>query len=118
MEANELRIGNYVSHNSNWFYRGEEVVNFQWSESDWSALGECTLFLENVDPIPLTEEWLFKFGFNNKKDYFTINNIISISSCFKRSYILGDKLTEHIECVHQLQNLYFALTGTELWYSE
>jgi hypothetical protein len=60
---NELRIGNWVEHDDSWCYRGEDVTVFQWETSDWYALGECTLFLESIKPIPLTEEWLVKFGF-------------------------------------------------------
>jgi len=72
---NELRIGNWVYHNPNiWSYRNDDGVIsnygefnsdcFQWEESDWYAIGECTLDFEKcIKPIQLTEEWLVKFGF-------------------------------------------------------
>lgn len=114
MDAKELRIGNYVEHNSEWSYRNEKGI-IEWSESDWYALGECTLFLENILPIPLTEEWLLKFGFernileakHNSIIYYSENNI-GIKG------MLGTVKPSVCKYVHQLQNLYFALTGEEL----
>ena len=88
-------------------------------------------------PIPLTEEWLLKFGFTEEKQYYS-----SILSFFwldahkslenSEFYIFFDtevksiglhsmenennisKYFYNIKFVHQLQNLYFALTGTHL----
>ncbi len=69
--------------------------------------------------IPLTEEWLAKLGFekienpNNTGTFlWTINEIGFIQS--DKFYCASiDSLIE-IQYVHQLQNLYFALTGEEL----
>ena len=125
---NELRIGNWVEHDDSWCYRGEDVTVFQWETSDWYALGECTLFLESIKPIPLTEEWLVKFGFEwsvrhqaYKKarfvyviDFYKEHPQYENSACFlNREHRSGDCLV-CLEYVHQLQNLYFALTGQEL----
>lgn len=82
---------------------------------------------EQLRGIPLTEEWLLKFGF----DY---SEYIGKSSSFFFKYVGGSELHINplngvvwierddnvfnnpalIEYVHQLQNLYYALTGTEL----
>ena len=62
-------------------------------------------FIEHIKPIPINEEWLLKFGFDVKEP-------VLISS-WKFSPFCDTIITK-CEYVHQLQNLYFALTGTEL----
>lgn len=75
-------------------------------------------------PIPLTEEWLLKFGFI-KMDWTENEN------CYEKSFVLqkddkegynlmdNDVATlQQFKYVHQLQNLYFALTGEELTLKE
>jgi hypothetical protein len=93
-----------------------------------------------IDPIPLNTNWLEKFGFkawDDKKTIYTLERHIDKynNTCF-RFWLQLDKLvfdyiqneihpTESIfddkniirlevKYVHQLQNLYFALTGEEL----
>ena len=79
------------------------------------------IFMEKIDafqPIPLTEEILLKCGFiidsiNNFEKYpFTIqksNHYVTDFLFYKN----GDSGVV-IKYLHQLQNLYFALTGKEL----
>jgi hypothetical protein len=116
-----LRIGNIIE--------AERMYTSGWS---WTYVGHETIY--NVAcgneayyrPIPLTEEWLLKFGFVAKSiDYnFTLGNI-EIASAIRvlstnerRNFYLDCEIPEwmkiKIEYVHQLQNLYFALTGEEL----
>lgn len=55
MKANELRIGNYVHRQS-----GKMVVN----RDDVYKIENVNLQSAlKYEPIPLTEEWLLKFGF-------------------------------------------------------
>ena len=65
-------------------------------------------------PIPLTEEWLLKFGFEHKLLVWEYNNFC-ITGCFTYGYCLNgyclDNLFPRFKYVHQLQNLYFTLTG-------
>lgn len=109
MKAVELRIGNYVKTDNDLViksYSPEGLYNI----------------LKNIDeykPIPLTEEWLLKFGFvsNPYEDRYELRREYHI-------YIEIDKTKGFTEIwcekypiikhVHQLQNLYFALTGEEL----
>ncbi len=77
-----------------------------------------------LQPIPLTEEWLLKFGFNKEPDKsFTKRDIaIFLDKRFSSNLFMqenqGDFTWFSYECkieyVHQVQNLYFALTGEEL----
>ena len=74
-------------------------------------------------PIPLTEEWLLIFGFKKRKNrhLFHWENKIVISeykdefeNFFYPKTGYDIRFSNEIKYVHQLQNLYFALTGAEL----
>ena len=77
---------------------------------------------KNYEPIQLTEEWLIKFGLNKTVDHpgrklYEHDDIIPLWFSDKR--VITDFYASRVrirECkyVHQLQNLYFALTGEEL----
>lgn len=82
--------------------------------------------LKHTMPIPLTEDWLKKFGFE-KDSHFKNRFSIDIIEGEKLLLILhinihskefeinaGHKTLCVLEYVHQLQNLYHALTGEEL----
>ena len=120
MKANELRIGNYV-------YDTLGKVN----KIDLEAITYIVKEPHNqVKPIPLTEEWLLKFdmeftdGFSSSRKLYLNNyeNDISKITYSPKEGLLrlsngdtkGTILIPHVKYVHQLQNLYFALTGKEL----
>jgi hypothetical protein len=120
MKANELRISNYV-------YDTLGKVN----KIDLEAITYIVNKPHNqVNPIPLTEEWLLKFdmeltdGFSSSRKLYLNNyeNDISKITYSPKEKLLrlsngqskGTMLIPHIKYVHQLQNLYFALTGEEL----
>jgi len=75
----------------------------------------------NYEPIPLDEEWLLKFGFSeiggcNEKDFTNGDYNIFINSLGEVNFLFfrqGDWY-QKLDYVHQLQNLYFALTQREL----
>jgi hypothetical protein len=116
MKAQELRIGNLVRNNLN----GEIL-----KPCDVLCDGINTDKIEGlnygfIEPIPLTEEWLFKFGFERQENnwktldlhFATIGweKLAGIALSFEKESIY----LPHIKYVHQLQNLYFALTNEEL----
>ena len=77
--------------------------------------------LFSFEPIPLTEEWLLRFGFMRKYVSHTpyILNDISIyptdANFYNIVYYKGVKIDDIIlKSVSQLQNLYFSLTNNEL----
>lgn len=78
--------------------------------------------LENFKPIPLTEKWLKDFGYfivetNECVEAFKENFRYSIQQVEENVnwfWCDGETVLTTIKYVHQLQNLYFALTGTEL----
>ena len=79
-------------------------------------------YLEFIKPIPLTEEWLIKFGFEpelKNKDSINGEFIVYWKYPFVFNtnhgwWLYSKQLKIQPEYVHQLQNLYFALTGEEL----
>lgn len=133
MKTNELRIGNLVfiendllpetkgkihkvygiseKHDSE-FPKSTGIVSL----NQISTIRNYSQFDEFIQPIPLTEEWLLKLGFRKQRTdthlymngslYIKINN-----NGFKFDYFTS---IQYITYVHQLQNLYFILTGNEL----
>lgn len=135
MKATELRICNLVAFNHKWdiISKVEEIqkhsvrVSFDTQPNLMNAL---TTNPENLIPIPLTEEWLLKFGFEKAKhsrgyncyikdgfDFDIVSHgrywvlaIYTDESCTNSLYFAHNRF----EYVHQFQNLSFALTGEEL----
>jgi hypothetical protein len=124
MKASELRIGNLIKGKSPEKKVYEEPVEL----NEYYFL----LFLNNmmdVEPIPLTEEWLLKLGFKQcgyemlswkhetllpSFDLGGINWADFDEPDYQfLTYKVADEILR-IDYVHQLQNLYFALTGEEL----
>ncbi len=69
---------------------------------------------EKIQPIPLTEEILLKFGFEKKGDFWFVKSGIKIENR-NNGFSYFRYLNEiKILSVHQLQNLFFSLTGEEL----
>lgn len=109
LKANELRIGNWINGNG---------VDFQVYTETFADI-ESTYGI--FKPIPLTEDWLIRFGFE-KSNLLHDNDYawtIKSPSYFRLEYSLSDLFYESVNYtelpyVHSLQNLYFALTGEEL----
>jgi hypothetical protein len=136
MKANELRLGNLIYDIPE---RGGKIisVNKVWIDDD----GE-SLYFDLCNPIPLTEEWLLKFGFmfakksryGNKYTFgmadwgFTIENSFAEGKWFfgHEFYDAIDESLNYqslhfafdVRYVHELQNIMFALTGQELEINE
>jgi hypothetical protein len=79
---------------------------------------------DSINPILITEDWLYRFGFKRKDDGFyflDIGNDTIITSDGKEFWI--DKIVGGIDVsvglgggntVHGLQNLYYTMTNKEL----
>ena len=109
MEAKELRIGNYVD-----LYGNAAQIH----RTDFSK-NEHGIAVEEGKPIALTSEWLVKLGFvyNPKYTYENVYEFKNIQLAYSNTegWYLGNEETElEIKYIHQLQNLYFALTQEEL----
>jgi len=81
-----------------------------------------------LEPLPLTEEWLLRFGFKDDEPFSILTLNKSVSMEYYQYRRTESKFTlvnnghvfelPHIQYVHQLQNLYFALTGQELEFAK
>ena len=101
--ANELRIGSWIN------YLGKYMIC---STNTIHAVSKIIQPSVMYQPIPLTEEWLFKLGYDliSENHYGILGHLIwKIEGRF-----YCDKNGMQLKHVHQLQNLYFALTGSEL----
>ena len=118
MEANELRL-------NNWVYHCNKEVQITIHD-----LFDIAVFEDDVfTPIPLTEEWLLNFGFNKEyqKGYIGID-VCNSDFVLTEPLKMGEWQTNYtfqfetgsvpkfkeIKYVHQLQNLFFCLCGEEL----
>ena len=142
LNARELRIGNLVNPKVKEIILTDEIVSVDPSIL-MVILGEVNNKGIVFEPIQLTEEWLIKFGFTKYewmdgcfiktsfgdlmiqffRDeihlFFTKVSVDSKGMMFDGRRFAGDKKTfTKIQYVHQLQNLYFALTGEELTITE
>ena len=121
IQANELRLTNLVLNPDDKICLikeisqiGTVVVNqLDFWRSD-NAFGYST---NEIKPIPLTEEILLKCGFTNTGGYISFYNG-DFGLIWNEDHISlqveGQWLTLKVKSLHQLQNLYFALTQTEL----
>jgi hypothetical protein len=123
MKASELRIGNYFNvpikeqcpfridafeHCSEKFIKVAQEVKLNGFE-----VHPLTWYGGDLEPIPLTEEWLIKLGAKKDKidnTYYLPELEIMLPNFFRYK----TSMISRIDYVHQLQNLYFALTGEEL----
>lgn len=147
MHARELRIGNLVQDATGKIIVAESVhesvgINFySWSDTHHGVVSGGTDYeysLDQIYPIPLTEEWLVRLGFEpiEFREYDGYGNHVEwrktgftyeagFTDRFSQWYDLEKKelvitstpYDENIikcECVHHLQNAYYALTGEEI----
>lgn len=113
IDTKELRIGNYLQRLDN--------SAFQVTASDVPNI-EDTPSLLRPNPIPINPEWLQRLGFD-------VDDTV-VSGVGKSEHHFSDGSLQYyfaiqagspyvtVKHVHQLQNLYFALTGKELTLKE
>jgi len=108
MKATELRINNWVQ-----FKHTETPVRVTLGDFVKEYKDE---HLDDYEPIPLTEEWLDKFGFENNSINLDEEGFLHLDISFIGgvNVYINDMEYPHINHVHQLQNLYFALTQEEI----
>ena len=116
----QYRVGNLIYRN------GElDVVTGIWHEMS-NTVGEYDYYIQagnrldysidKVKPIPLTKQWLEGFGFERgfgewNKGWFCL---VELRGMFKVRSNDGNINVIKVTYVHELQNLYYVLTGNEL----
>lgn len=125
MNEKELRIGNMVE----WVFPNNppKLSRTEWItkrkicpiEGVGRKLAEVNNSLysyHQIQPIPITEDWLLKFGFNtfaSDDDKWWRKGMVEFQD-FEDGEFQYNETAVVFKHVHQLQNLYFALTQTEL----
>ena len=111
-QATQLRVGNlfrFISTDSI-----EQVADIRTAGIKTPTINN--VLITDIEPIPLNEDWLVRFGFevyefDHKENQYRFKErlIVIRDGCF---IDYGSSVS--IKYVHTLQNLIFALTGTEL----
>jgi hypothetical protein len=115
MKAEDFRINNLVHYTD-----GSSVMICKLDAQDLLQMSVDEDYMNLHVPIPLTEEILLKCGFEKPKfsyDFGKLSIVLRGVHGYKngRTYFNSWCIIEkQIEYIHQLQNLYFALTGEEL----
>jgi hypothetical protein len=117
MEAKNYRVGNFVRSKINGISKVEQVGSSINSNYVGGRSLDGNYWENSYLPVEITEQWLIDFGFRKDEEtdyrwfiddwlaYDLDDNCIRISDSWefgKRKY------------VHELQNLFFAITGREL----
>ena len=105
MKANELRIGNWVDVESFNGHQGLTRMQFHF---------DLTRYIHLFKPIPLTPEVLEKCGFRNYEEVKWDTDAMLLMKNGEGYLYLANQRHVNIFYLHQLQNLYFALTNEEL----
>ena len=130
INPNELRIGSIVGYDQGW-YQVAAIVrpkDLEPTHRVWFAGSSLARLTYDLEPIPLDEKWFNAFGFTAQQ----------LSTAGKRGfakhehgYFIGfieevgkgwdfhnPHFLRYIQYVHELQNLFQALTGDELVLNE
>ena len=126
MKAIDLRIGNYVMSPLGEIMRIDQIGHLDFPDYI-HAMNETEFGQNGFEGIELTPEILEKCGFvkqnngwnKNKKSEYDENHfgLFDYNFCsgeLDLKYNVGNGPIPSIKYLHQLQNLYFALTGQEL----
>lgn len=133
MKANELRIGNWIDAMKGNFFDRKGFVQVSsidnYGINDWQDMGASgSLLFDYINGIPLTPEILESCGFEKfsaiglLKCYAImidkeneIELLITVGQQYAFMELPGwQNQNNKLNYLHQLQNLYFALTGEEL----
>lgn len=130
IEIKSLRIGNLLIYNGDLIHvtslsldiddEYEETIGFcKYGETSNEHGGWNRSLCLDLSPIQLTPEWLERLGFTKDDDEVDQKTGRTVEGRWRHEgylewpglYYLPDYELKHL---HQLQNLYFALTGEEL----
>ena len=113
IKANELRIHNYLDYKGSLFILDVKMI-YAFSS------GDLQYNMDELNPIPLTEEILLNFGFEKGGSEWILStkesSFIIEQEDDKFYYTGGEgcKLSRYFDKVHELQNLAFEIERIEL----
>lgn len=111
IQLKDLRLGNYILIN---IFSSDPDEPKQLTLQDMITIQK---YRAPIEGVPITEEWLLRFGFEHLYGDHYENGLVEIYFSSKGVELLVEKRTPfnyYYKDVHQLQNLYHALTGQEL----
>jgi len=121
MKAKELRLGNYAKDQFDQLITVSAIDHKDCLDNE---IGDIPVYV--LQPIPLSEEWLINFKliesedeegdtiWNNENIEIQFFDFANENSSFYATKALLFQTEIELRYVHQLQNLYFAITGEEL----
>jgi hypothetical protein len=113
MKAKDLRIGSTILFDGKITHASTRTIAYI-NNSERLKNGDSICF----EPIPLTEEWLLRFGFTHDIEYDQFHfDFITITLPDCKVWVAMEYDIATVKSVHELENLYFALTGSELTFS-
>lgn len=115
MEANTLRLENYVEYNSMFFK--VKMISKSGISCD-RGKGIVELSIKDVNPIPLSEDILLKLGFEKIREGKFIHYDLSGYNLVNGNGFYLSYVRPEIKYVHQLQNIFHSLTCEELTIKE
>lgn len=126
IDIRELRIGNIVQPTNDIQIEAPRPIDIEW----WSIIYEREKGLQtgegmdweiDVEPVPISAEWLERLGFDYDMITYSLGSVWIAYGDMKWDVFLHglyNGITTSIKHLHQLQNLYHALTGQELTIKE
>lgn len=125
IQANELRIGNWVNvqpHNQ--YAQIIEIKSGRPDNRDFVRISspdldtQFAVEISQIKPIPLTEEILLKAGFEKDTGEFYLYKDITVRKTYYSDdfwrFIFKQQRIKDIKHLHDLQNTIFALTGEDI----
>lgn len=124
MNSKDFRIGNYI------FFESilseitgimREQISFKYNTGGKDQYAQ--LITPGIRPIKITEEWLLKFGFSfMPESEYALNTYVldefqlwNKNVDFSEIVYLSNRDSIEVKSIHQLQNLFFALKGKDLY---
>lgn len=130
MKVNEVRLGNLVNGIDGRFpihrvsaIKGNVIETQPFSSLSWTSLFEGTGVSPYLTVVPfrITQDWLVRLGFKleSKEGELSLyshtetNNFLHLNGNTAK-FIFDSTVLLQMEYVHQLQNVFYILTGQEL----
>ena len=115
IQANELRIGNYYIDITDEL---RELSGYElWQMTVKENKGN--LGIMEYQPVPITQQRLIDLGFEDIGSYeYILGNALMLDNAYTDkgvwNFVYENSYITEFNYIHQLQNLYFAITGKEL----
>jgi len=115
IQANELRIGNYYIDITDEL---RELSGYElWQMTVKENKGN--LGIMEYQPVPITQQRLIDLGFEDIGGHeYILGNALMLDNAYTDkgvwNFVYENSYITEFNYIHQLQNLYFAITGKEL----